>query len=350
MGMQETMTVMLTTGHGAEPEPVEIPMRVGTVKLGEMLGEGAGGVVFTGFDEALNRRVAVKLLHRRRGDANDPAMLELAKGVRSAAKIRHPHIITIHTVETVSDIPVIVMEYVDGASMRDLMIRSGPMDLPLAMYVMQSIISAVTALHEENVIHRDLKPANVLFDRDGEARVCDFGLACEFNPAEYKGDATNIGGSPLYMAPEIFEGQVSPQGDVYALGIMLFEALSGGPPFSAQSIGEIRKCHVARDVPLWRLEQHGVSEDICEVVRRALHKQLYLRFKTAAHMLRAIDQAETPAINEEAQRSRISGLVTAAGGTDARGPTATEQKALPAKTMFDLVARRAQQKRKQKPE
>ena len=198
MNMQETMTVMLSSGHGSEPEAVEVPLRVGTVKLGEMLGEGAGGVVFVGFDEALNRKVAVKVLRRRQGSIHDTAMIELARGIRSAARIKHPNIVTIHTVETGAGLPVIVMEYVDGISLRDLLLRAGGLDLPLAMYVMRSIISAVAALHESNVIHRDLKPANVLFDRNGDARVCDFGLACEFDAGEYKGRAEEIGGSPLY--------------------------------------------------------------------------------------------------------------------------------------------------------
>ena len=114
----------------------------------------------------------------------------------------------------------------------------GRMDLSLALYVMRSITSAVATLHDAGVIHRDLKPTNVLFDRGGEARVCDFGLACEFDAGAYKGNAEEIGGSPLYMAPEMFDGHVSPHSDVYALGVMLFEVLVGSPPFSAQSISD----------------------------------------------------------------------------------------------------------------
>jgi serine/threonine-protein kinase len=344
MGMQETMTVMLTTGHGSAPEAVEVPLRVGTVKLGDMLGEGAGGVVFAGYDAALNRKVAVKLLHRRRGAAGDAAAIELANGVRAAARIRHPNVLTIHAVETANEMPVIVMEYVDGMSLRDLMVRSGAMDLPLAMYVMRCVTSAVAALHEANVIHRDLKPANVLFDRGGEARVCDFGLACEFDVAAYKGAAENIGGSPLYMAPEMFDGQVSPQGDVYALGVMLFEVLSGAPPFSAQSISEIKTCHADHEPPLWRLEGLESSEALREIVARALHKQRFLRYKTAAHLLRALERVAGSGRREEALRMRVAELVSARPGeNEARESPRTEPP--PARTTFDLIARRAREKR-----
>lgn len=349
MAMEETMTVMLSTGHGSEPEAVEIPRRVGTVKLGEMLGEGTGGVVFGGYDEALSRKVAVKLLHRRRGTTEDAAMIELVRGVRSAARIRHPNILTIHTVETVNQMPVIVMEYVDGISLGELMRRSGPMDLSLAMYVMRSVASAVAALHDANVIHRDLKPANVLYDRDGEARVCDFGLACEFDTAAFKGRATNIGGSPLYMAPEMFDGNVSPQGDVYALGIILFEVLAGAPPFSAQSISEIKTCHTAQEPPLWQLESRGVPEELCDIAARALHKQRFLRHKTAGHLLRAIERVRVPERRDETLRLHIAELVSARPG-DTGVPDRALAEEPPAKTTFDLIARRAQQKREQKPD
>jgi serine/threonine-protein kinase len=349
MDMQETMTVMLSTGHGAEPEAVEIPMRVGTVKLGEMLGEGAGGVVFSGYDEALSRKVAVKLLHRRRGAADDPAMLELASGVRSAARIRHPNILTIHTVENVNEMPVIVMEHVDGISLGDLLRRSGALDLSLAMYVMRSIVSAVATLHDGNVLHRDLKPANVLFDRNGEARVCDFGLACEFDVAAYKGRAANIGGSPLYMAAEMFDGHVSPQSDIYALGVIMFEVLTGEPPFSAQSISEIRTCHAVHEPPLWKLERCSVPEEVCDIVARALHKQRFMRYKTAGHMLRAIERVTVPERRDETLRMRVAELVAAReSDANVRGGAAAEEPAV--KTTFDLIAERARRKREQKSE
>ncbi len=348
MDVQETMTVMLSTGHGAESEAVEVPRRVGSVRLGDMLGEGTGGVVFVGYDEALNRKVAVKLLHRRRGAAHDPALIELARGVRSAARIRHPNILTIHAVETVNQMPVIVMEYVDGISLRELLLRSGALDLSLATYVMRAVVSAVAALHDANVVHRDLKPANVLFDHDGEARVCDFGLACEFDLAAFKGQAANIGGSPLYMAPEMFEGHVSPQSDVYALGVILFEVLAGAPPFSAQTLGEIKTCHRVWQPPLWQLERHGVPEDLREVAGRALHKRRFLRYKTAGHLLRALERVAVPERRDKTLRMRIVDLVSARPG-DAGAPETPPPAAPPVATTFELVARRARQKREQRP-
>lgn len=348
MVMQETVTVMLSAGHGDKPEPVEIPRRVANVKVGEMLGEGTGGVVFTGFDDVLGRRVAVKFLHRRRGTLNPAALTELANGIRAAARVKHPNIVTVHSVETQAGMPVIVMEFVDGVSMRDLIVRGGALDYPLAVFVMRSIVSAVAALHEANIVHRDLKPANILFDREGQAHVVDFGLACDFDVTHFRGAACNIGGSPLYMAPEMYEGHVSPQSDVYALGVILFEVLAGAAPFTADTIEAMRAQHERGDVPLHVLSRRGVPDDAVDLVSRALHRQRFLRFKTAAHLSRALEELPIPEKREETLRMRLASAVGAARAS--RTAPAAPQPAnavsdSPSMTTFDLVAQRARQKR-----
>lgn len=344
--LQDTITVMLTTGHGAEPEPVSVPARVGSVKLARMIGEGAGGVVFLGFDEVLRRNVAVKLLHRRRGAAIGAASVELVDGLRAAARVKHPNIVTIHSVTTADEMPVIVMEYVDGVSMRDLLLRTGRLDVDLGTFVMRSVVSAVAAMHEADIVHRDLKPANILFDFDGFAHVCDFGLACDFNRASFRSDAVTVGGSPLYMAPEMFDGHVSPHSDVYALGVMLFEVLSGRPPYLADSLNEIQNHHRRTPPPVEALERKGVAPELCQVVERCLNKQRYLRYKTAGHLLRAIEAAAPLHERDDALRMRLAERVAAQRGV----PVATtrEPAAPTAMTTFDLIARRAHEKRRRR--
>lgn len=340
--LDETITITVDAGGGNPPEALEVPRRIGTVKLGDLLGEGGGGAVFVGFDEALGRRVAVKLLHRRA----DGTTSELVHGVRAAAKIKHPNVITIYHVDTVCDMPMIVMEYIDGISLRDLIKRSGPLELPLALFVMRSIAAAAAALHAVDVVHRDLKPANTLFDREGEVHVCDFGLACAFDVARFRGEAGNIGGSPLYMAPEMFDGHVSPHSDVYALGVMLFELLCGRPPFSAETISELKAMHLAARVPIEWLERKGIPEDVYEIVRRALNKNRILRYKTSAHMLRALQTIQPPGSQDETLRAQIARIVTA--GQDDKSPDADATPPSTAQTTFDLVARRAEEKRRRR--
>jgi serine/threonine-protein kinase len=341
--MDETVTIMVSRGADAAPQALEIPARVGNVKLGDKLGEGASGVVFSGYDEALSRKVAVKFLFRRFGDLSDSAVTELVNGVRSLARVKHPNIIGVHSVDKVEGLPCIVMEYVDGASLRDMLKRSGALPPPLALSLMRQVASAVGALHDVNVIHRDLKPANILFDRDGAAHVCDFGLACEFNAADYRGRTDSVAGSPLYMAPEMFEGHVSPHSDVYALGVILFEALAGRPPFSADTMSEIQACHVAQAPPMEWLEQRKTPEDVQEVIRRALNKQRFLRFKSAGHFVRSLEQVNLPGPAEERLRLELATLVAQARAQirdDA--PRPAEGVAL---TTFDLLAERARRKR-----
>ncbi|MBW7907051.1 MAG: serine/threonine protein kinase [Phycisphaerae bacterium] len=340
--MEETVTIMVSSGPAAPPAPVEIPRRVGTVRIGALLGEGAGGCVLSGYDEALGRRVAVKVLH---GGGAPHAVNEIVQGIRSAASIKHPNVVTVYSVEQVRGLAVIVMELIDGLSLRDVLKRTGPLDLSLALYVLSTTAQGVDALHRANVVHRDLKPANILFDREGDAHVCDFGLACAFDAGAFRSGATTIGGSPLYMAPEMFDGHVSFQSDVYAMGVLLFEALCGQAPYCGATISEVRALHAGGELPLQRLRPRALPEALVEIIERALHKQRILRFKSAGHLLRAL--AEIPSAPAEVMRARVADIVTAAQqiprAADAASPGPTV-----AHTTFDLIAQRAAEKRRAK--
>lgn len=344
--MQETVTILLSSGNDSQPEPLEIPRRVANVKIGDMLGEGTGGVVFVGYDDALSRRVAVKFLHKRRGKLDPAGLTELANGIRAAARIKHANIVTVHSVETAASMPVIVMEYIDGMSMRDMLKRTGPIDLSLAAFVMRSITSAVAAMHAANVVHRDLKPANILFDREGQAHVCDFGLACDIENSAMGGRVDVVGGSPLYMSPEMFDGQVSPQSDVYALGVMMFEMLAGAAPYTADTIDEMKSAHQRGELPLQLLTRRQAPEALLDLLHRALHVQRIMRFKSAQHMLRALDDLPVPEKREDVLRQRLS-TVVAARPAEKRivGDASTDT---PSMTTFDLVAQRAREKRERK--
>ncbi len=348
MTLQETMTILLNAPCETAPRELVVPRRVGNVRIGEVLGEGTGGVVLAAFDEALGRRVAVKLLHGNAMAQGGSSLHELVDGVRSAARVRHPNIVMVYSVETFNGMPVIVMELVDGISLRELLVRGGRLENGLALFVLSEICEGVEALHAANIVHRDLKPANILFDRVGAVRICDFGLACEFDVARIQGRISAVGGSPLYMAPEMFEGHVSPASDVYALGVMLFEMLAGRPPFSADSIQLIRTQHAQEPIPLNLLERVGVPDGLREVVERAMHKQRLMRYKTAAHLHRALQPFALPAARADALRMRIAEVVSVKPQPPpaVRDPGA-ETGAL---TTYDLLAARAKQKRERGPD
>lgn len=340
--MLETRTVMLTVAPGDPPQPVEVPLRVGAVKIGEKLGEGAVGAVFLGFDESLGRPVAVKFLHRQRA-AGAAAQEELISGVRAAAGLRHPRIVTVHSVGAQSDLPYVVMEFVDGLSLRQLLTAGGAFELELGLHVFRNTASAVAVLHEAGVLHRDLKPANILIDRQGEVRVCDFGLACPFDPRRLGPGSTAIGGTPLYMAPEVFAGPGSPQADVYALGVMLYEMLAGQPPFRSDSMQELRHLHESAAPPWEELEAARVPDGVLDLVQRAMHKQRHFRHKSAGHLVRALDELGLRFGPEHVLARQIVERLMQAQGGSAAPPEAAP--ATPELTTFDLVARRAREKR-----
>jgi serine/threonine-protein kinase len=343
--VQDTVTVMAAVPGAPQREPIVIPRRIGHVKLGELLGEGGGGAVFAAFDEALNRRVAVKFLHQFRGVSRSAARLAYVDGARAAAHVKHPNLITIYNVQMLDDMPLIVMEFVDGISLRDLLKRTRALDLPLALFMLRQIGAGVEALHQAGVVHRDLKPANILFDHGGQAYVCDYGLACEYTAADYAHGFAIAAGSPAYMSPESFEGLVSPQSDVYALGVILYEMLTGHAPFMAETIAEIKTQHLTQELPLGPIEQRRLPEEVADILERSLHKQRVMRYKSAAHFLRAIEQLDRGPRRDDVLRARIAAIVTAGR----REPKSlNEPPTPPAATTFDLIAQRARQKRESK--
>lgn len=339
--LEETRTVLLGSRSGGRRQ-IEAPLRIGNIKLGEMIGEGGGGVVFQGADSVLNRRVAVKLMFSTAHLTSDEVS-EMVAGVRVAAGIKHPHIVGVHTVEIFNGQPVVVMEYVEGLSVRGLLSRVGKLDLSLTGYLLTRVASAVGTLHEAGVLHRDLKPANLLVDRAGTPFVCDFGLACGFDRRRSQADAGEVGGSPRYMAPEMFEGHVTPRSDVYALGVIMFELLTGQPPFDASSLHDMQAAHASQDIPIDRLHAHGVPEAWCDVIERALHKQAFLRHKSAAHLLRALEPLAVAAGIDAAQ-SRLAGMICRPEDADAADRTPSSDYG----NTFDLIRFKASQKRERR--
>ncbi|MDX2199794.1 MAG: serine/threonine-protein kinase [Phycisphaerae bacterium] len=346
MAVSETITVTL---HADAPhamgEPVDVPRRIGHLRIGEAIGVGGSGAVYHGFDEALQRRVAVKVLLQRVPPGVDPSACDLIAGVRTAAGLRHPNIVGVYQIELHERVPIIVMEHVDGPSLAQMLAQRSRCAPALARRLMRGIAAGVAALHEQQLIHRDVKPANVLFDRSGEPHVCDFGLACATHrPGAALDSGQRIAGTPLYMAPETFEGVVSAQSDVYGLGIMLFEMLAGGPPFRGDSITALQTAHQQRELPYEQLSNLRLDPAWQETLERATNKQRILRYKTATHFLRALEALPAPGASELSLQDEVARWVLetmrpggAAAGARQAGPTA--------QNTFDLLRARAAKKR-----
>ena len=263
------------------------------------LGEGGMGAVYRAFDERLGRRVAVKVLSERL--KADRAFVErFEREARLQARVAHPNLVTIYDA---SD-GFLVMEYVEGTTLDRHLASRGRLPWEEARRLLDGVLSAVAALHAAGLVDRDLKPANVLMDAEGRPKVMDFGLAKGASEAALTQDGMILG-TPEYMSPEQAKGDVvGPATDVYALGALAYEMLSGRPPFrGAGTAAVLRMQCEARPEALLPLAP-GLGPDAAAWVHRALVKAPSARFRDAGEMLRALPPA---ASRDDARTTVITG-------------------------------------------
>ena len=297
----------------------EMPETLGPVQLVREIGRGGMGIVYLGRHKILDRDVAVKkLLTKHAG--SDADYDRFLKEVRAAARVQHAGLLPIHHAEVKDNTPYMIMEYVDGASLSELIRRNARLEAAHALAVLESICPAVTALHDEQLVHRDIKPSNILVNHNGQVYLSDFGLA----EAKTLGDnnSSTWAGTPAYMAPEMFTGEVSPRTDVFALGATTFEMLSGKHCCSG-SLSEIRKQHDSGEISATPLIEAGMDQDIIGVIERALHVDSRFRYKSASQFLRAFKEACPKEILSTDGKRILASLVS-----DINSPINSDEKGL----------------------
>ncbi|MFO0911030.1 MAG: protein kinase [Isosphaeraceae bacterium] len=215
----------------AIPPPVEMQEHFSDLELLETLGSGGMGIVYKARQTELGRTVAVKIVSP--GRATDPEFGErFVREARSQARLTHPHIVAIYDIERNARISYLVMEYVDGSSLRERL-ASETLTPPDVLRIIPQICEAIQYAHDRGVIHRDLKPENILIDREGNAKIADFGLAKLDDGDPFELTEMNVRmGTAQYMAPEQWRstGQVDHRADIYALGVLFYELLTGECP------------------------------------------------------------------------------------------------------------------------
>lgn len=345
--MPDEQTITLTrNGPSNQLAQIDIPRNLGSLLLDRELGRGGMGVVYHARDRALGRDVAVKFLLNVRPEG-DPRFEDVLAGVRATASLRHPNLNAVYHADRIAGIPYLVMEFIDGPTLSQIIKRSGPLAQTAALVILREIAAAVTELHNQGVIHRDIKPANVLIERDGRTLVTDFGLACKRQLYGLRQESVEFAGTPAYMAPEMFEGVVSPKTDVYSLGITLFELLTAAPPFCG-SLEELTTHHRETPLPVQKLAERGISEPLIDILERATHKNHVFRLKSAAHLLAAIENEglmpeHSTTVRAELGRFLMPAEQNAARGEHERTPTT------PPTAYYDTLASAAAQKRAHRP-
>jgi serine/threonine protein kinase len=257
----------------------------GRYELRGVLGRGGMAEVRDGWDTRLSRAVAVKLLHP--GFANHAETRERFEAeARSAAALNHPHIVAVHDSGEHDGTPFIVMERLPGVSLADHIAR-GPLPLPMVRSVLDDVLAALAVAHHAGILHRDIKPGNILFTADGEAKVSDFGIA-KTAGAGYTMTGQVVG-TMAYLSPERLLGNPAiPADDLYALGVVGYEALAGRRPFAHEHLGALARAILEEQpLPLGALRR-DVDPALAAVIERAMARDPAWRFTNARAMRGAL--------------------------------------------------------------
>lgn len=279
---------------------------LGAFRIVEPIGSGGMAAVFKAYQPTLDRYVAIKVLPAYH--ARDPVFVKrFEQEARSVAKLAHPNIVQIHDFGQENEITYIVMEYVDGGTLKDRLKKALPV-AEAADFIIQAA-EGLDCAHNHGIIHRDVKPANMLLRKDGHLLLSDFGIA---KILEGTTNLTRVGtgiGTPQYMSPEQGMGQpVDRRSDIYSLGIVFFHCLTGRVPFTGDSPITITVKHMNDPLPLDRLNAEGVPGPIIQVIQKMTAKQAHERYQSAAAMVEGLTSA-LAACNLMLPRSWRGGMI-----------------------------------------
>lgn len=293
-----------------------------------LIGQGGMADVYKAFDTILNRIVAVKVLRSKLSD--DPmTLVRFQREAYAASKLSHPNIIDIYDVGEADGLHYIVMEFVRGRTLKQLVAQRGALDVPEAVAIMKQLTSAVSHAHEHHIIHRDIKPQNVLIKDDGTVKITDFGIAVANDSVQLTWNNA-VMGSAHYLAPEQAQGkEPDPKIDIYSLGIVFYELLTGDVPFKGASPTEIAVQHLRSELPSCRKFNPDIPQAVENIVIRAAAKDLAERYATARDMVQDLNTCLSPARAQEAPLHLKTVTLDLKGRNEPRPkPAGTKKKAL----------------------
>ena len=263
----------------------------GRYRVGRQIARGGMAAVYEAVDERLDRLVAVKVMHPTLADERDFAG-RFVREARAVARLSHPNVVNVHDQGTDEGIAFLVMEYVSGITLRDLIDAEAPLAPSRAMALIDPVLAALAAAHQAGLIHRDVKPENVLLAEDGTVKVADFGLAKAVDADSVpSGSGGRLIGTVSYLAPELVTDGISdPRVDVYAAGVVLYELLTGRKPHQGETPIQVAYRHVHNDVPPPSTAAPGIPGYVDALVGRATARDRLRRPADASVLLNEVRQ------------------------------------------------------------
>ena len=250
-------------------DPLIGRMLDGRYRISGRIARGGMATVYEAIDQRLDRVVAVKVMHPGLGD-DDEFSARFVSEARSAARLSHPNVVAVYDQGNDDGTVFLAMELVQGHTLRDTIGKEAPMSPARALALLEPVVSALAAAHRADLVHRDVKPENVLIADDGRVKVADFGLAKAVS-GQTKHTATGVLiGTVSYIAPElVVEGRSDARADVYAVGVILFELLTGAKPHQGETPIQVAYKHVHEDVPAPSSKVDGIPDYVDALVARA---------------------------------------------------------------------------------
>jgi serine/threonine protein kinase len=275
----------------------------GRYEVLDELGSGGMGKVYRVFDHKLGEEVALKLI-RPEIAANRKTIERFKNELKIARKIAHTHVGRMYDLGEESGLYYIAMEYVPGENLKSFIRRSGHLTVSKAVSIARQVCEGLAEAHRFGVIHRDLKPSNIMVDREGNARIMDFGIARTFESKEITGLGIIIG-TPEYMSPEQAQGEkVDQRTDLYALGVMLYEMITGQVPFEDEStLNILRRHEIEQPRPPKDLNPE-IPYSLNALVLKCLEKPVERRYQTASDLLRDLDSIKTTSVKVAKPQAR----------------------------------------------
>ena len=265
--------------------------RLGFYRIESVLGYGSMACVYKAKHLGLHRNCALKILDTEQVGEQASNREQFWAEARAAANLLHPHVVTIHNLGSVNGFHFIEMEYIPGGqTLRDTLVREGPLDPARAAILARQVVLALGAAHDSGLVHRDIKPANVLLTPKGHAKLADFGLVRRLEDLAQGG--APLAGTPTFMAPELFQGvPASTQSDIYSVGVLLYYSLSGRLPFVADSVGKLIRLHRSRPIADIRSLVPTTPDTLADILTRCLATSPKDRFESATELAESLQFA-----------------------------------------------------------